>query len=114
KEIHRIGVERRITARAQSGDHFLVPTFGGVRLFQLLHVDPDAGHDNDHGDDEYNDCVGHHDQRPEKSGLRFSRNARMPSTPSTVAACRAMVSLSRVMWDSRAPSECATSRFVWP
>ena len=36
-----------------------------------------------------------------KSGLRFSRKALMPSTPSALAACAAMVSLSSTMCDSK-------------
>src|SRR5262249_47941500 len=61
--------------------------------------------------------VLHHLESPApqlNDGLRFSRNALMPSRPSALPADTAMVSASSTICDSNAPSDADTRRLVRP
>ena len=104
EKIHLVFIERGVTLGRSCSMIFSSQLSCFVSLLHLAHLEKDPRDDDGRGDNEYDNerrSMRYRDPLPEKSGLRFSRNALMPSAPSSLAACDAMVSLSSTICDSK-------------
>src|ERR1700683_931951 len=108
KEIHLMRFEGIDALRAHALDHLGIPIIGALGP-QPLQTEIDPHHCRDARGHERNQNPVHG-----KTGLRFARNALIPSAPSALAAWAAMVSDSCTICDSSAPSDWAKSRLTLP
>src|SRR5450631_389778 len=108
EKVHVVGFEGVKTLRAHTLDHLRIPVIGAGAA-KSLQTEIDS----------HQSCEPRRNQRDQdpvhgKSGLRFSRKALIPSSPSTLAACAAIVSASSTICDSNPPNDWAMSRFTLP